>query len=109
MADSDDILEQHTGNTDFRERPAASACEINPTGLVLWRCHTHGSPAPRHGPCLAASSDRRLARLAVVVSPGSAGQRAIVSEQHVRAARGAGEARIWASQATASRPRRVYA
>ncbi len=109
MADSDEILEHARGNTDFRERPATSACQINPTGLVLWRCHTHGSPAPRHGPCLAASSDRRLARLAVVVSPGSAGHRAIVSEQHVRAARGVGEARIWASQATAARSSRVYA
>ncbi|MGO9177715.1 MAG: hypothetical protein ACLQBX_01640 [Candidatus Limnocylindrales bacterium] len=102
MADSDEILEHARGNTDFCERPATSACQINPTGLVLWRCHTHGS-------CLAASSDRRLARLAVVVSPGSAGHRAIVSEQHVRAARGVGEARIWASQATAARSSRVYA
>ena len=44
-------------------RPAAATCEINPTGLVLWRCHTHGSPALRQGPCFAASSDRRLARI----------------------------------------------
>ena len=108
MADSDDILEQAKGNTDFRERPAASACQINPTGLVLWRCHTHGSPAPRHGSCLAASSDRRLARLAVVVSPGSAGHRAIVSEQHVGPP-GARRGAHLGEPGHGARPSRVYA
>lgn len=81
----------------------AWACEINPSGLVLWRCHTHGSPALRQGPCLATSSDRRLAHLAALVGLGAAARRAIESERHVRAARGGGEALVWASQATAGR------
>jgi len=84
-------------------RPAAAACDINPTGLSLWRCHTHGSPAWRLGPCLAASSDRRLAHVAAMVRLGSAARRALESEQHIRAARGVGDAQIWSDQATATR------
>jgi hypothetical protein len=80
----------------LRELNATSGCEVNPTGQSLWRCHAHGSPALRRGLCLAASSDRRLALLARYSRPGSA-RRAIESEQHVRAAAGGGEARIWMS------------
>jgi hypothetical protein len=77
----------------LRERTATSGCEVNPTGQRLWRCHTHGSPALPRGPCLAASSDRRLALLASYSRPRSAARRAIESEQHVRAAPGGGDAR----------------
>ena len=83
------------------ELPMVPACEINPTGQVLWRCHTHGSPALRRGPCLAASTDRRLAHLSAFMRLGSAARRAIDSEQHVRTARGGGEARIWSNQVSA--------
>lgn len=84
-------------------RPVTPGCEINPTGLVLWRCHIHGSPALRLGPCLAASSDRRLARLDAYVRLGYAARRAVEAEQHVRAARGSGDARIWSSRVTTGR------
>lgn len=84
--------------------PSVAACVINPTGRSLLRCHTHGSPALRLGPCLAASSDRRLAHVAALVRLGPAARRALESEQHVRAARGVGEARIWSRQTMASRP-----
>ena len=87
----------------LRAQPAASGCEINPTGQGLWRCHTHGSPALRRGPCLATSSDRRLALLALLTHAGSATERGVRVERHVRGAPGGGEARIWASQATAGR------
>jgi hypothetical protein len=79
-------------------RTTTSGCEVNPTGRSLWRCHTHGSPALQRGPCLAASSDRWLAMLIRHSRPGSAARRAIESEQHVRAASGDGEARIWVGQ-----------
>ena len=84
-------------------RAATSGCEVSPTGQSLWRCHTHGSPALRRGLCLAASSDRRLALLARYSRPGSAARRAIESEQHVRAAAGGGEARIWMNQVALGR------
>jgi len=77
---------------------ATSGCEVNPTGQVLWRCHTHGSPTLRRGPCLATSSDRRLALLAKFSSPGSAAHHAVAAEQHIRAASGGGEARTWVGQ-----------
>lgn len=85
-----------------RGQPEGSGCEINPTGQGLWRCHTHGSPALRRGPCLAASSDRRLALLALLTQPGRAAARDVRVERNVRAALGGGEAR-WASRATAGR------
>lgn len=85
------------------EGRTVAACDINPTGLALWRCHTHGSPALRRGPCLAASTDRRLAHLAAFVRLGSAARRAIDSEQHVRTAGGSGEARVWSNQASVGR------
>jgi len=87
----------------LKVQPGGSGCEINPTGQGLWRCHTHGSPALRRGPCFATSSDRRLALLALLTHAGSATERGVRVERHVRAASGGGEARIWASQATAGR------
>jgi|GEM_PF-5516743 len=87
----------------LRELAATPGCEVNPTGQRLWRCHTHGAPALRRGLCLAASSDRRLALLARYSRPGSAARRAIESEQHVRAAAGGGEARIWMNQVALGR------
>jgi hypothetical protein len=87
----------------LRAQTVTSGCEVNPTGQGLWRCHTHGSPTLRRGPCLAASSDRRLALLASYSRPGSAAHRAVEAEQHVRAASGGGEARTWVSQVTPGR------
>lgn len=87
----------------LRVRAAASGCEIDPTGQGLWRCHTHGSLALRRGPCLAASSDRRLAFVALLTQLGSAAEREVRVERHVRAASGGGETRIWASQASPGR------
>jgi hypothetical protein len=84
-------------------QPTGSGCEIDPTGQGLRRCHTHGSPALRRGPCLATSSDRRLALLALLTQPGCAAAREVRVERRVRVASGGGEARIWASQATAGR------
>jgi hypothetical protein len=87
----------------LRVQPAGSGCEINPTGQGPWRCHTHGSPALRRGPCLATSSDRHLALLILLTQAGSAMARGVRVERRIRAAAGAGEARIWASQAAAGR------
>ena len=87
----------------LRVRTTTSSCEVNPTGQSLWRCHTHGSPALQRVPCLAVSSDRWLALLVRSSRPGSAARRAIESEQHVRAASGDGEARIWVGQMAPSR------
>ena len=87
----------------LRVEPAGSGCEINPTGQGLWRCHTHGSPALRRGPCLATSSDRHLAFLTLLTRAGSATARGVRVERRIRAAAGAGEARIWANQAAAGR------
>jgi hypothetical protein len=87
----------------LRDLAATPGCEVNPTGRGLWRCHTHGSPALRRGRCLATSSDRRLTLLANYSRPESAARRAIESEQHVRAASGGGDARIWMSRVALNR------
>jgi len=84
-------------------QPTGSGCEIDPSGRGLGRCHTHGSLALRRGPCLATSSDRLLALLALLTQPGCAAAREVRVERNVRTAPGGSEAGIWASQATAGR------